>query len=139
MPPDPPPGPLDSLREHSLEIRVRYQETDAQGRVHHGNYINYFEVGRVEFLRALGHSYRELEASGILLVVAEMHCFYHQPAYYDDLLQLTTRVARARGVRIEHQYELRRGDVLIVSGRSIVASVNRDGKVCRLPKFLQLD
>src|SRR5262245_18441203 len=60
------------MRQHEIQIRVRYQETDAQGRVHHANYLTYFEMGRVEFLRAMGHSYRELEASGVMLVVSEM-------------------------------------------------------------------
>ena len=58
-------GPL----EHEIEIRVRYQETDGQGRVHHANYLTWFELGRVELLRAAGHSYRELEAAGLFLVV----------------------------------------------------------------------
>ena len=127
------------LREHTIEIRVRYQETDGQGRIHHANYLTYFEMGRVELMRACGHSYRELEATGVLLVVAEAECQYHGAALYDDLLHLRTRTERAKGARIEHHYELRRGSELIVSGRTVIACVNRSGKVQRLPAFLAAD
>ncbi len=133
-----PPDSL-SLREHEIEIRVRYQETDAQGRVHHATYINYFEIGRVEFLRAAGYSYRQLEEDGIQLVVTEVGCQYFQGAMYDDLLTLKTKVIRSKGVRIRHDYELRLGDELVVTGHTIVASVGKDGKVKRLPKWLTMD
>lgn len=130
--------------EHQLEIRVRYHETDGQGRVHHGQYINYFERGRVEFLRAQGHSYREFEESGLLLVVTEMHLQYLDGAVFDDLLQLTTRVTRARGVRIDHEYEILRIDPEtqkaaspIVRATSTIACVDRQGKVRRLPEYFR--
>jgi acyl-CoA thioester hydrolase len=126
-----------TLREHEITIRVRYQETDAQGRVHHANYINFFEIGRVEFLRAAGYSYRNLESDGVFLVVTELECRYLGPAYYDDLLQIKTIVARAQGTRIEHRYEVRKAGEMIAIGRSVVAAVDRQGKVCRLPKFLR--
>jgi len=124
------------LREHEIEIRVRYQETDGQGRLHHGNYFTYFEMGRVELLRAAGHSYRDLEAGGLMLVLAEIGCQYYLPASYDDLLRLRTIVVAARGARIEHCYEVRRGDSLLAEGRSIIACINRQGRVTRLPSFL---
>ncbi|MEZ6109837.1 MAG: thioesterase family protein [Pirellulaceae bacterium] len=127
------------LREHEIEIRVRYQETDAQGRVHHGSYINYFEIGRVELLRAAGHSYKELEQQGILLVVTELACEYYQGAEYDDVLRLRTTTARAKGVRIEHHYELTRDEQLIVRGRTTVASVDRTGRPRRLPEWLRMN
>jgi acyl-CoA thioester hydrolase len=121
---------------HEIEIRVRYQETDGQGRLHHANYINYFEVGRVELLRASGKSYRELEQEGLFLVVAEASCRYFAPAQYDDLLRLRTTTARAKGARIEHHYELSRDGELLAEGRTVVACVDRDGNVRRLPKWL---
>lgn len=144
----------DAGVQHRLEIRVRYHETDGQGRVHHGQYINYFERGRVELLRAYGHSYREFEAGGLMLVVSEMNIKYLGAAEFDDLLQLTTRVIRARGVRIEHGYELVRlpsdhkgqhenpeqpsAPQPIVSATSVIACVDRSGKVCRLPDYLRI-
>ena len=130
--------PKFSLAEHTIQLRVRYQETDAQGRLHHANYINYFEVGRVEMLRAAGYSYRELEANGIQLVVIEASCEYFQGAAYDDLISLTTRVVKSKGVRIQHEYEMRLDDSLIARGKTVVASVGQDGKVKRLPEFLRL-
>ena len=126
-----------SLVEHEHSIRVRYQETDAQGHAHHTTYVNYFEIGRVEMLRAAGHSYRSLEEQGILLVVTEVQCRYFAPARYDDLLTLTTRLVSSKGVRIRHEYEIKRLDTLVATGNSIVAAVGRDGKVKRLPKWLR--
>lgn len=127
------------LREHTIEIRVRYQETDAQGRVHHGNYFTWFEMGRVEMLRAAGHSYRELEEQGVLLVVSEIGCDYFLPANYDDLIHLTTKTLRAKGARIEHEYQIRCGDQLLAKGRSVVACIDRTGRVKRLPEFLRTE
>jgi len=126
------------LNEHEFEIRVRYQETDAQGHVHHANYLNYFEVGRVELLRAAGHDYRQLEADGIFLVVTEASCNYYESANYDDRLTLRTSTVRSKGVRIEHKYALFRADQLLAEGRTVVACVGRDGKVQRLPKWLRI-
>lgn len=124
------------LAQHEIELRVRYQETDGQGRLHHANYINYFEVGRVELLRASGKSYRELEREGLFLVVAEADCRYFAAAEYDDLLRVRTTTAKAKGARIEHLYEVFRGDELLAKGRTVVACVDRDGKVRRLPQWL---
>ena len=126
------------LRQHEIEIRVRYQETDAQGRVHHASYLNYFEIGRVELLRAAGYSYRQFEDDGIFLVVAEISCQYYLPANYDDLVRLRTTTERSKGARIEHTYELFRDDDLLVRGRSVLACVNREGRVQRLPRSLWL-
>lgn len=126
-------------REHEMEIRVRYQETDAQGRVHHSNYINYFEVARVEMLRQSGISYRQLEESGVMLVVASINCNYIRGAMADDLLTIKTTVTRAKGVRIHHHYEISVDEELIATGDTVVAAVDESGKVVRLPKWLQLD
>ena len=126
------------IREHEIEIRVRYHDTDAQGRVHHGAYINYFETGRVELLRATGRSYNSLEAEGILLVVADLKVQYYLPAIYDDLLVLRTETVKAKGARILHDYRLTRGEDLIVEGQTTVACVNREGKIQRLPDWLKV-
>ncbi|MCH2121743.1 MAG: thioesterase family protein [Planctomycetota bacterium] len=126
------------IREHEIEIRVRYHDTDAQGRVHHGAYINYFETGRVELLRATGRSYKSLEDEGILLVVADLKVQYYLPAIYDDLLVLRTETVKAKGARILHDYRLTRGEDLIVEGQTTVACVNREGKIQRLPDWLKV-
>ena len=125
------------LTSHSIDIRVRYQETDAQGRVHHANYLKWFELGRVELLRASGHSYRELEEAGIFLVVAEAALRFHLPASFDDLLTLTTTTVKAKGARIEHRYEVRRDGDLLATGTTTVACIDKSGRVTRLPQWLQ--
>ena len=130
---------LFGLTSHEIEIRVRYQETDGQGRVHHANYLTWFELGRVELLRAMGHSYRELEAAGVMLVVAEMNVRYFLPAVFDDVLTLRTSTHKAKGARIEHEYKILRGPDLLAQATSTVACIDRAGRVARLPKWLTSD
>jgi acyl-CoA thioester hydrolase len=124
------------LMQHDVEIRVRYQETDGQGRVHHANYFTYFEQGRTELLRAAGFDYRRLEELGFHLVVHQIHCTYHRPAAFDDILRLRTTTVSAKGARVEHRYEVYRGEELLAEGHSIVACINRAGRVTRLPDYL---
>ncbi|HEY2761355.1 MAG TPA: thioesterase family protein, partial [Pirellulales bacterium] len=121
---------------HEIQIRVRYQETDGQARLHHANYFTYFELGRTEFLRAIGHSYRDVEAAGLLLVVAEIGCEYFAPAAFDDLLTLRTTIVKAKGARIEHGYEVFRDGELLARGRSVVACIDHTGRPKRLPDWL---
>jgi acyl-CoA thioester hydrolase len=126
------------LLQHQFDIRVRYQETDAQGHAHHTTYVNYFEIGRIEMLRAAGFDYRDLENQGMMLVVTEVGCQYFVPARYDDVLRLTTTVVSSRGARIRHDYEIHRDQDLIARGFTVVAAVDRTGKVQRLPKWLRI-
>jgi acyl-CoA thioester hydrolase len=126
------------LTEHEIEIRVRYQETDGQGRLHHANYFTYFEQGRTELLRAAGYTYRQIEAEGWMLVVSEISCQFYRPAIYDDLLRLRTTVVEARGARVVNTYQVFRGEALLAEGRSVVACIKPDGRVARLPKGLLL-
>lgn len=124
-------------RTNRLTIRVAYNETDGQRRVHHANYLNYFERGRVELLRSLGHSYKSFEESGLMLVVSEINVRYSQAAEFDDLLDLETRVESARGARIRHTYRITRDDQLIVTGDSTIACIGPDGRAKRLPSYMQ--
>lgn len=73
-----------------LQFRVRYSETDQMGYVHHSNYIKYFEMGRIEWLRTIGMDYAQMEKDGILLPVVNIQVKYIQPAYYDEVLTLET-------------------------------------------------
>lgn len=125
------------LSEHEIEIRVRYQETDGQGRVHHANFLTWFEMGRVELLRACGHNYKDFEKSGLILVVSEFQIRYFLAAEFDDLLRLRTTVLRSRGARIEHGYRLTRGTELITEATSSIACVDSRGRAARLPAWLQ--
>ena len=88
------------------QIRVRYGETDQMGYCYYGNYAQYFEVGRVEALRAVGLSYKELEYQGIMLPVSEFSVKYLSPAFYDDLLTIKTTITTLKGARIIFEYEI---------------------------------
>ncbi len=123
---------------HEIEIRVRYQETDAQGHVHHANYVTWFELGRTEMLRAAGRNYEALEREGVILVVAEMNVKYYRPCYFGDLVTLRTEVIEAKGARARHHYQVLRGEELLAEGHSVVASIDVQGKPCRLPEWLQV-
>ena len=125
-----------SAATHEMDIRVRYQETDGQRRVHHANYLTYFEIARTEMLRARGMTYREFEEACLFLVVAEASCRYRAPAEYDDLLRLRTWVEKIGGASIEHGYEVVRGDTILATGRTVVVCVDQTGKVRRLPDWM---
>ncbi len=126
------------IREHDLEIRVRYQETDAMGVLHHANYFTYFEMGRTELLRSNGKSYRDLEDGGLLMVIVKIGCNYRRPARYDDVLRLHTTTTRVTAAKIEHEYQLFRGEELLCEGHSTLACVDREGRVQRVPEWLHL-
>jgi acyl-CoA thioester hydrolase len=125
-----------ALASHETEIRVRYQETDGQRRVHHANFLTYFEIGRTEMLRGRGATYRQFEEAGLFLVVAEASCSYRAAAEYDDLLLVRTYVEKVGGASIEHSYEVIRDKTIIASGRTVVVCVDREGRVRRLPDWL---
>lgn len=108
------------------------------GYLHHSRFIQYFEMGRIELLRHLGHSYGELERQGIFFVVVKVECRYKAPARYDDELTLTTTVTRQTHVKIEHAYALHRGITLLAEATSTIACVGRDGQVQPIPEFLEI-
>lgn len=124
------------MESHKIEIRVRYQETDGQGIVHHANYLNYFEKARIEYLRSMGISYRDVEEAGLMLVIAEVELRYFLPAYFDDLLQVETRVVSTKGAAIIHAYKITRDEELLVQGTTRVGCLTNEGKVTRVPKWL---
>ncbi len=122
--------------EHKMEIRVRYSDTDAMGFLHHGNYASYFEMGRTELSRQEGNSYREMEEAGIFFVVTKLTCRYRLPARYDDLLTLTTRITNIGMAKLVHEYQIHRGSELITTAESVLACVDKEGKVRRLSEVL---
>ena len=122
--------------QHTIHIRVRYPEVDGMGFLHHSRYLQYFEMGRVELLRSLGHSYADLERQGVFFVVTKAEISYRAPARYDDELTLITRVVRQTHVRYDHAYELKRGDVLLAEGKTTIACVDREGQVRQIPDSL---
>jgi acyl-CoA thioester hydrolase len=128
------------LNQTTCQIRVRYAETDSMGVVYYGNYLTWFEVGRTDLLRQLGESYREIEENeGVYLPVVEAHCRYHQPARYDDLVDIVTRASRPSRASVQFDYELSRAEdrMLLASGSTLHVAVGRDGKPRRLPPKLR--
>ena len=122
--------------QHTISIRVRYPECDPMGYLHHSVYLQYFEMGRVELLRSLGHNYADLEREGIFFVIVKVQVHYKAPAKYDEELTLTTRVVRQTFVRIDHAYELRRGETLLAEGTTTIACVGRDGQPRAIPESI---
>lgn len=94
------------MKEHQIEVRVRYSETDQMGVVYHGNYIPYFEIGRVEWLRNKGVSYKAMEENGIALPIVSMTLNYKKPARYDELLTVKTKFKSQTSVKIEFDCEI---------------------------------
>jgi len=129
---------VEPLISHTIALRVRYPEVDAMGYLHHSRYFQYFEIGRVELLRRLGHRYADLERSGVFFVVVKVECRYKAPARYDEELSLTTHVVKQTHVRIDHAYELRRDQTLLAEASTTIACVDATGRLIQIPDFLSL-
>ena len=117
-------------------VRVRYAETDQMGVAYYANYFVWFEVGRTDLLRTLGWSYREMEQAGVSLPVIEAECEYLRPARYDDELEIRTEGRLLSPVRMEFTYEVRlaAASAVAATGRTAHASVDSNGRPCRLPE-----
>jgi len=124
------------MLEHSLTLRVRYPEADPMGYVHHSRFLQYFEMGRVELLRSAGYSYAQLEQQGVYFVVVKAQINYRAPARFDDELRLVTRIVRQTAARIEHAYELWRGQTLLADATTTIACVDRSGELRPIPSEL---
>jgi acyl-CoA thioester hydrolase len=127
---------LEKSNTVEARVRVRYAETDQMGVVYHANYLVWMEVGRVEYWRALGLRYRDMERDdGILLAVAEVQCRYRAPAHYDEEIVIRTRVTEVNARLIRFEYEL-----VNAEGRSIATAFTkhvfcgRDRRPRRLPE-----
>jgi len=125
--------------EFNVPIRVRYADTDQMGYVYYGNYARYFEIGRVEALRSLGISYKELEEEGIMMPVLENYSKYLKPAYYDNLLTIKVMVKEIPGTRIRFDYEiLNEEGNLIHVGYTVLVFVSSDSKkVIAFPEYIR--
>jgi acyl-CoA thioester hydrolase len=120
-------------------IRVRYGETDQMGYVYYGNYAMYYEVARVESLRQLGLTYRELELMGVMMPVLENKSKYIAPARYDDLLKVVTTIREKPGVRVKFEYEIfNQDDQLIHQGETLLVFINmKSNRPCRPPQQME--
>jgi acyl-CoA thioester hydrolase len=124
---------------YHVQIRVTYADTDQMGYVYYGNYARYYEIGRVEALRSLGFSYKEMEASGIMMPVYENTSRYLQPALYDDLLTVKVLVKNPPSARMVFEYEIyNEGNTLLHTGvTTLVFLSRRTNKPCRVPEELR--
>jgi acyl-CoA thioester hydrolase len=123
----------------SVDIRVRYKETDKMGLVYHANYFTWFEIARIELLDQMGCPYVELEKKDYFLPVLSCSATFHLPALFDDRLKVVVEIAKVPLVRIEASYKVLRSGELITSGLTQHAFVSGKGRVVRPPEeFLEL-
>lgn len=123
---------------HHTHIRVRYADTDQMGFVYHGKYVEYFEVGRVELIRQLGISYKEIEARGIWMPVADLQLSFKRPAHYDELLSVHTRITEKPRASLLTHYQLTNGEgELKATGSVRLAFIDHQHqKPVRVPDFM---
>ena len=123
------------MDSQETRIRVRYAETDQMGIVYHANYVVWMEVGRVELCRSRGISYRDMEAEGILLTVAEVNCRYIYPAHYDDEVSVEARIVKAHPRMVIFGYVMKRvaDGRILVTGETKHVFCNRELQPSKLP------
>ncbi len=119
------------------QLRVRYAETDQMGFVYYGNYPQYYEVGRAEAMRKIGTSYKDMEETGVVMPIAEMHLKYIRPARYDDLLTIKTTVPELPGARMHFDYEVyNEAGKLLNKGYTLLAFLSKKtGRPCPAPDW----
>ena len=123
------------MLSRSFTLTVRYAETDAQGVVHHANYLTWFEEGRSEFLRQLGMNYSDFERAGFFVVVAHAEADYRAPAFYEDRVTVTTTLEKVRSRALEFAYRVvNQADVLLATGRTVHVVTGRDRRPASLPQ-----
>jgi len=121
------------MRDLTIDVRVRYTECDPMRVVHHSRYLVYFEMARIELLRANGGDFDALEKMGIFFVVVRLDCHYIKPAFYDDVLQVSVHVEKVTRAKIVHHYEIRRDGELLTEANVTLALINKEGNVIPIP------
>ncbi|HBY69176.1 MAG TPA: thioesterase [Flavobacteriaceae bacterium] len=126
------------MKKSLTKIRVRYGETDQMGVVYYGNYAQYLEQGRTEWLRELGFSYKWMEENNVQLPVVNLNVDYKRPARYDDVLTVTTTLKKMPTVKIEFQYEIHNeANELLVSATTTLAFIDtKTNKLRKVPDYL---
>lgn len=128
-------------RSTSVEVRVRYGETDQMGVAYHAHFLVWCELARTEHMRRLGVRYRDLEARGFKLAVAEASLRYAKSALYDDLIRITAWLSEVGSRRVVFEYRIERSDdgALLCTALTALVSLNQDNKPVRMPEdVLQL-
>lgn len=128
----------NALYSHEISLRTRYSETDQMGIVYHANYLQYLEMGRVEWLRSLGVSYKDLEDQGWLLPVIRAELDFKKPATYDEWLTIKTTLAKPPQVRISFDYEIRNEEQeLLIQAKTTLAFMEKKTfSPVRCPDFI---
>ena len=124
------------MKQHETQIRVRYEDADPMGFLHHAKYLSYFEIGRLELFRASGGDYRQMEEEGLFVVVVKAECQYRRPARYDDLVTVRTVLEKITPAKITHSYELLRGSESLARGSVTLAVVNQAGEAQAVPEWV---
>ena len=124
------------MSDFEVPIRPRYGEVDSMGVVYHAHYLVYFDVGRCEYMRALGRPYASVEAEGFRLAVVEANVRYKLPAHYDDDLRVLVWLSRVQGASISFRYELRRRATVLATGTTRLACLDVGNRPTRLPADL---
>lgn len=126
------------MKIHEFKVRVRYSETDQMGVVYHGNYAQYFEMGRVEWLRNIGISYKWMEENGVMLPVVSLSMNYKKPARYDDLITVKTIFKSQSSVKIEFDYEIynEQGELLTIAHSVLVFVDMKTGRPMTPPDYI---
>ena len=122
-------------RPQEIVFRVRYGETDRMGVVYHAEYLAWCEMGRTEYIRSLGMSYAEMERRGVPLAVAEATIRYHAPARYDDLIRVSTVLARlgSRGLTFDYVIANAESGQRLASASTMLVALDPDGKATTIP------
>lgn len=120
-------------RQTVSRVRVRYAETDQMGVAYHANYFVWFEVGRTDWLREAGLTYRQLEAEGLFLPVTDAQCTYKASARYDDDLEVHTTARLVSPVRVGFDYTLMGPGGRLATGATVHATLDRQGRPIRVP------
>lgn len=126
------------MKKSTFPFRVRYSETDQMGVVYYGNYAQYLELGRTEWLREMGFSYKWMEENGVMLPVVNLNINYKQSACYDDELTVTTSLKKIPSYRIEFAYEIKNksGAVLVTAETTLVFINSETKKLMKAPQYL---
>ncbi|WMI67624.1 thioesterase family protein [Mangrovimonas sp. YM274] len=128
----------NALKSDEIQFRIRYGETDQMGVVYHGNYAQYFEMGRTEWLRKFGVSYRQMEESGIMLPVVSLNVKFKKSACYDDEIRVVTTLAKIPSASIEFDYEIFNSkNELLTTGKTVLAFIDMErNRPTRCPKYI---
>ncbi|MCR8669094.1 acyl-CoA thioesterase [Aestuariibaculum sp. M13] len=126
------------MKIDEIQIRVRYGETDQMGVVYHGNYALYLEMGRIEWLRKLGISYKSMEENGVMLPVVSMTVNYKKSACYDDVINVKTEVVKVPTAKIEFNYEITNeaGELLTTASTTLVFIDMKTNRPIRAPQYI---